>query len=292
MLATQVNCRIAGAHLLWSLVLGAGLGSLGCDPGERSGLARPSASASASAAAPAASARSDCGELAARLCAEFGKQTETCKMVDAQTKLFGSKRCAQMLARYDETVSELKRRAQAKQILVDPEQRTPHGPAPAFGPVDAELTMVEFSDFACADCGRGSGVARSVKNLHGNTVRFVFRHCPLPTDPRARLAAEASLAAHAQGKFWEYHDTLFANPHDLSRPALERYARVVGLDLPEFWRALDEKRYTGDVEADLELGRAMFVHKVPALFVNGERVRFPYGVAELGQVIAQARAAQ
>jgi protein-disulfide isomerase len=202
----------------------------------------------------------------------------------------GPKRCAQMLSRYAETVSDLKRREEAKQVLADPEQTTPHGSAPAFGPVDAELVMVEFSDFTTADCGRGSGVARSVRNLYGKTVRFVFRQYPLPTRPRARLAAEASLAAHAQGKFWDYHDTLFANPHDLSRPALERYAGVVGLDLPEFRRALDEKRYAADVEADLQLGRAMFVHKVPALFVNGERVRFPYGVAELAKVMERARA--
>ena len=197
-----------------------------------------------------------------------------------------------MLSSYGQTVSQLERRAEAQKVLANPKQSGPHALAPAFGPEDAELTLVEFSDFTSRDCGRGSGVATSVKNLYGKTVRFVFRQYPSPTRPQARWAAEASLAAHAQGKFWEYHDTLFANPHDLSRPALERYAAVVGLDVPEFRRALDEKRYAEDVDQDLELGRAMFVFDVPALFVNGERVPFPYGVKELGQVIEQARAAR
>ncbi len=287
-MATQVNCRTAGAALAWSLIVGVSLGLLGCDPGQRSSHTSPSASA----AAPAPSSLSECEQLAGRLCAEFGRQSETCKMVGSQAPHLGSKRCAEMLASYTQAVAQLERREHASKVLADPKQTTPHGSAPAFGPEDAEITIVEFSDFSCRDCGRGSGIARSVKNLHGQTVRFVFRQYPSSTHPHARLAAEASLAAHAQGKFWEYHDTLFANPHDLSRPALERYAGVVGLDVSEFRRALDEKRFEEDVEADLELGRAMLVYEVPALFVNGERARFPYGVKELGQVIEQARAAE
>ena len=288
MLTTQVDSRTMAAWFLGVVMAGVGLGSTACDPGERGTLAVPSASA----AAPAASSKSSCDQLAGRLCTQFGRQSATCGMVSSQATHLGSKRCAEMLSRYEQTVSQLERREAAQKMLVDPRQTTPHGPAPAFGPEDAELTAVEFSDFTSRDCGRGSGITRSVRNLHGKTVRFVFRQYPNPKHPQARLAAEASLAAHAQGKFWEYHDTLFANPHDLSRPALERYAGVVGLDLVEFRRALDEKRYAEDVEKDLELGRAMFVYEVPALFMNGKRARFPYGVKELGQVIDQARAAR
>jgi protein-disulfide isomerase len=286
MLATQVNCRTVGVRLVCSLM--AGLGSLGCDPGERSTPALPSASA----AAPVASANSSCDELASRLCGKFGRKSDTCEMVSSRASHLGPKRCSEMLSRYEQTVSQLERREEARKVLANPKQTTPHGSAPAFGPEDPELTLVEFSDFTSRDCGRGSGIATSVRNLYGKAVRFVFRQYPSSTHPHARLVAEASLAAHAQGKFWEYHDTLFANPHDLSRPALERYAGVVGLDLAEFRRALDEKRYAEDVEKDLELGRAMFVYEVPALFVNGKRARFPYGVKELGQVIDPARAAK
>jgi predicted DsbA family dithiol-disulfide isomerase len=67
---------------------------------------------------------------------------------------------------------------------------------------------------------------------------------------------------------------------------------VVGLDMAAFRRALDEKRFAEDVEKDLDLGRAMFVYKLPTLLVNGKRAAFPYGVKELGQVIDQARAAK
>jgi hypothetical protein len=122
--------------------------------------------------------------------------------------------------------------------------------------IDAR-TLVEFSDFQSADCGRAAPMARMLRELFPDRVRFVFRQYPSTRHPDAHLAAEASLAAHAQGKFWEHHDVLFANPHDLRRPALERYAAEIGLDLAAFRHALDARLFAEDVDADIALGHSV-----------------------------------
>ena len=81
------------------------------------------------------------------------------------------------------------------------------------GPVDAPITVIEFGDFECPHCGRAEPVVRDL--LEDTDVRYVWRHLPL-TDvhPQAQLAAEASEAAAAQGKFWEMHDLLLEHQDD------------------------------------------------------------------------------
>ena len=103
-------------------------------------------------------------------------------------------------------------------------------------------------------------------------MRFVFRQFPLSFHQQAHLAAQASLAAHAQGKFWEYHDLVFKNQNALGRDALEGYAKELGLDMVAFAKALDEETYKAAVDAELELGQEVFVSGTPTMFVNGKRV--------------------
>ena len=78
---------------------------------------------------------------------------------------------------------------------------------------------------------------------------------------------------------------MFANSHDLSRPALERYAARVGLDLPAFRHALDTRQFAAEVDADIVLGRWAGAVEVPTLFANGQRVGVPYGIVELRELI-------
>ena len=208
-------------------------------------------------------------------------------MAGEQTRSFSPERCAAMLARYEQTAAAALRFAEGKRTLTAREQVSPHGPAPSLGPADARMTIVVFSDFADPECGRASPVATTIKNLYPDRVRLVFRQFPLAPHPDAHLAAEASLAAHAQGKFWSYHDVLFGNPQAHDRPALERYARQAGLDLPRFRKALDQRTFAADVDADIELGRKLSVGAVPAMFANGKQVAFPYGADELARVIEE-----
>lgn len=144
--------------------------------------------------------------------------------------------------------------------------------APAKGPKTAKVTIVEWSDFQCPFCSRAIPVLKQIEDTYGKDVRVVFRHQPLPFHQNAPLAAEASLAAHEQGKFWEYHDKLFANQTALDRPALEKYAQELGLDVPKFKNALDGGKFKARVSQDSAAGTAAGANGTPTFFVNGRKV--------------------
>jgi protein-disulfide isomerase len=107
--------------------------------------------------------------------------------------------------------------------------------------------------------------------LGKDKVSIVFKHFPLGFHDQAQLAAEASMAAHAQGKFWEFHDVLFQNQKALERSSLENYARQVGLDLDKFKTALDEGVYTERVKEDMAVCQKAGVRGTPTIFVNGRK---------------------
>lgn len=233
-------------------------------------------------------AKPPCTELAERLCAHFGTGSENCAFVERQTRRFRPEFCQTKLENYGDSVADLSKYQEARMVVSSATQKSWNAHAPAVGPRDAPVVLTVFCDFDAPDCGRLSPLHNVVKNLHEDKVRLVFHQFPLVKNPNARLAAEASLAAEAQGKFWEYHDVLFANPQDHSRAALERYAKSVGLTLPEFKKALDERTYSPDVDADKELGKSLFISELPAVFANGRSVSAPYGTAELSQIVSDA----
>jgi protein-disulfide isomerase len=141
--------------------------------------------------------------------------------------------------------------------------------APSFGPKDAKVTIVEWSDFECPFCGRVGPTLKQIKETYPKDVRVVFRHQPLSFHPNAKPAAEASMAAHEQGKFWEYHDKLFANQRALDRASLERYAQEIGLNVGQFKAALDSGKYSAKVQADASAGAAVGANGTPTFFING-----------------------
>ena len=143
---------------------------------------------------------------------------------------------------------------------------------PSRGPAGAKVTIVEFSDFQCPFCGRAVATLRELTDAYPNDVRIVFRHNPLPFHKDAPLAAEAAVAAGAQGKFWEMHDLLFAEQRDLSRAAMERHATELGLDMAKFRAALDNHAGQSRVDADLALGKKIGVTGTPIFFIDGRSV--------------------
>ena len=141
--------------------------------------------------------------------------------------------------------------------------------SPSFGPATAKVTIVEWSDFECPFCSRVGPTLAKIKESYAKDVRVVFRHQPLPFHPNAKLAAEASHAAHEQGKFWEYHDKLFANQKAMDRASLEKYAQELGLNLAKFKAALDSGKFKAKVEADMAAGNALGANGTPTFFING-----------------------
>ena len=112
---------------------------------------------------------------------------------------------------------------------------------------------------------------REVEHVY-RKVKIAFRHRPLPMHDHARIAAKASLAAEAQGRFWEYHDVLIAHRDALDRASLEGYAATVGLDARRFARDLDDPRLEARVSADEKQAARLHVEGTPTAFVNGRRI--------------------
>jgi len=160
---------------------------------------------------------------------------------------------------------------------------------PFSGPVDARVTIVEFADFECPACGAVHPVLQLVKEANPD-VKFVYRQFPLTSIHEfAQGAAEASLAAAAQGKFWEYHDELFINQSQLSRDDLITHAGTVGLDVSQFTSELDERVHRDAVNQDRTDGNVLGVRGTPTLFVNGVRYQGQLSVQALQETIDAAR---
>jgi protein-disulfide isomerase len=144
------------------------------------------------------------------------------------------------------------------------------GAAPVKGPNNAKVTLVVFSDFQCPFCSRAVPTLKQVEDTYKGKVRIAFKQLPLPFHDKAVLAGEASLAAHEQGKFWEYHDKLFANQQALDRPSLEKYAQELGLNVSKFKAALDSNKFKKQVEEETKQGNSIGATGTPTFFVNGK----------------------
>jgi protein-disulfide isomerase len=119
---------------------------------------------------------------------------------------------------------------------------------------------------------------------YGDRTRMVWKNFPLPFHLNAAPAAEAAMAAEAQGKFWEMHDKLFADPEHLDRATFERYALELGLDLPRFKADLDAERFKDVIEADRKEGDALGVVGTPTVFINGRRIAGAYSWETFKQI--------
>jgi protein-disulfide isomerase len=171
------------------------------------------------------------------------------------------------------------------------------GTSPAWGPEDAPVTIVEFSDFQCSFCARFYAQTYPlIREEYGDRVRFVFKHYPISgLHPDAEPAAMASECANEQGLFWEYHDLLFENQRDLSGSALLRYAEQAGVpDMAQFSECVASQRFASTVMADLLAGDRLGVTGTPTFFINGLplvgahpyqtfRLRIEQALAEAGQ---------
>jgi len=232
-----------------------------------------------------------CDELASKACADLAAASPSCAMLRESPRDLSPEQCASMLREYPQVLAEFRRQdEQSRPLAAELQARLLHGNAPAFGPAQARIKLVEFSDFQCPYCSRAAGTLQAIRTKYGDQIHCVFRQYPLSFHENARLAAEAALAAHAQGKFWELHDKMFANQAELDRASLEAYAQAIGLDLTEFKRALDTEQYKPAVDADLELGDAVVVDGTPTLFINGQRVANPTSVEYVTKLIDSALA--
>ncbi|HEY5044275.1 MAG TPA: Na+/H+ antiporter NhaA [Solirubrobacteraceae bacterium] len=158
------------------------------------------------------------------------------------------------------------------------------------GPNDALVTLVEYGDFECPYCGRAEQVIRELLASFGDDVRYVWRHLPLnDVHPNAQIAAEASEAAAAQGRFWEMHDTLLEHQGDLRQTHLATYAKELGLDAERMIEELRHREHAPRVSEDVASADESGVSGTPTFFVNGRRHYGAYDIATLTDAVGAAR---
>ena len=141
--------------------------------------------------------------------------------------------------------------------------------APVRGSAAAPVTLVEFSDFECPFCKQVQPILKQVLERYPGKVRLAYRDFPLDSiHPQARRAAEAARCANDQGKFWEYHDVLFAHAK-LSPDDLKQYAAQTGLDAAKFEACLSSGVHKAAVQRDVDEGARLGITGTPAFFING-----------------------
>jgi protein-disulfide isomerase len=140
---------------------------------------------------------------------------------------------------------------------------------PSLGPADAPITIVEFSDYQCPYCSRAEPAVKEIMRRYPKDVRLVYRHLPLPFHADAQAAAEASVCAWDQDRFWEYHALLFENQRELGAEQLTAYASELGLDLDAFAACQVDDATAERVHADMEEAGALGATGTPTFYING-----------------------
>jgi len=115
-------------------------------------------------------------------------------------------------------------------------------------------------------------VVKKIMEVYKGKVRLVIKNYPYRYRDYSRIAAEASLAAREQGKYWEMHDLLIKNSPKLERVSLIGYAKELGLDVKKFTDSIDTQKFKLEIDADLKLATDMDLFNTPTFYINGRQV--------------------
>ena len=157
------------------------------------------------------------------------------------------------------------------------------------GEPKAPITLMVFGDYESEASSKANEVVKEILTAFPQDVKFTYRHFPLvKVHQKAHKAAEASLAAAQEGKFWEMHNELFAQRRNLGTISLKGHAREVGVKSKKFLDELVNSHYGAYVQDDLKEGIDLGVKDVPALFINGERFKGEVTFKDLSTAIKAA----
>lgn len=139
---------------------------------------------------------------------------------------------------------------------------------PVKGNPSAPVTIVEFADYECPHCKRAQPVLRQAVEEFPE-VKVYFKHYPLGQHTNARLAAEAAVAAHRQGKFWAFNDKVWAASDSLTPAALEQFAKEIGLDVARWRKDLESNEIKDRVTKEKAEGGTLGIESTPTIYING-----------------------
>jgi protein-disulfide isomerase len=159
------------------------------------------------------------------------------------------------------------------------------------GSASAPVTLVEYGDFECPQCGAARPIVARVAHTFGDRLRFVFRHFPLTSShPNAQHAAEEAEWAAALNVFWPMYDALYAAQNRLSDGRMMELAAGLGLSGAALQRAWIEHTFIARVKEDFASGLASGVTGTPSFFINGVRHEGGWDEMALSQAIEAALA--
>ena len=149
----------------------------------------------------------------------------------------------------------------------------PDEDSPVFGNTkDPKLTIVEFTEFQCPYCSRIAPTMKELNNKYPDKIKFVYKHFPLSFHANAQAAAAASIAAHKQGKFWEFRYALAPHSRELSDSMYIAVAKEIGLDIEKFKKDMVlDSAMMARIDKDFQLGVKVGVQGTPNFYINGKR---------------------
>src|SRR6201993_2863356 len=164
----------------------------------------------------------------------------------------------------------LRARMEVAVLLQPPSVTVAYDPARVKGDPKAPVTIVEFSDFQCPYCKQSESTLHDLLAKYNGQVKLAYLDFPLrEIHPQAQGAAEAARCAGEQGKFWEYHDLLFADQGGLDKPGLTTKAEKLQLDQKQFDACIGNEKYKVQIQQDSQEGRGAGVSGTPGFFING-----------------------
>lgn len=165
---------------------------------------------------------------------------------------------------------------------------------PFKGPENAPVTIAVFDDYQCPYCARLEPQLKQVLEKYPTNVKLVIKQFPLQSHPQAMPAAKAALAAHRQGKFWEFHERLFQKQKELSDAKINEIAQSLGLDMERFQNDLKDPAIQEMINKDIQNGYEVQVRGTPTVFVNGKLVRRPdfTGISQMVEEELKKRASK
>ena len=151
---------------------------------------------------------------------------------------------------------------------IDFKQDIADGKSPVKGPDNAPVTITLFTDFECPYCKSVEPLLNEVLEKNSQTTKLVFKNFPLQFHKFADKSARAALAARTQGKFWEFHDALFASKK-LDDTVIEDIAKKLNLDLEQWKADMKSPEIAAQIADDVKTARALKVSGTPTFFING-----------------------
>ena len=163
------------------------------------------------------------------------------------------------------------------------------------GSANPKVTLIEYGDFECPACSQYAVIVERLVAESSTTLQVVFRHFPLPQHVNALVAAQASQAAAAQGKFWDMYRLIYANQDSWAslsdadaRKTFAGYALQIGLDMKKYNIDIDSAAGKALIQSELSEGQTLGIDSTPTFFVNGKVIDNPQGYEAFKAVIEAA----